>query len=139
LNKNYINKKGLFAIYKNKEYKLIKRGQEYYITSRDSSAMKNGFEYYVNVVGQINKDIFMKKVNKNEIQEAYKIEMWAKYKGEEFYIMGEDNGEVLITTSNSDIAKKLNFKFVEPFVFDKDVLIADLDEIIEKQDKIYLD
>jgi hypothetical protein len=139
LNKNYINKKGLFAIYKNKEYKLIKRGQEYYITSRDSSAMKNGFEYYVNVVGQINKDIFMKKVNKNEIQEAYKIEIWAKYKGEEFYIMGEDNGEVLITTSNSDIAKKLNFKFVEPFVFDKDVLIADLDEIIEKQDKIYLD
>ncbi|MDM5318227.1 hypothetical protein QUF49_19705 [Fictibacillus sp. b24] len=139
MNKNNINKKGLFAIYENKEYKLIKRGHEYYITSRDSSDLKKGFEYYVNVAGQINTDIFMKKVNQNDIQEAYKIEMWAKYKGEEFYIMGEDNGEVLITTSNCDIAKKLDFKFVEPFVYDKHVQIEDLDEIIEKQDKVYLD
>ncbi len=129
----------MFAIYENKEYKLIKRGQEYYITSRNSSDLKNGFEYYVNVAGQINKDIFMKKVNRNDVQEAYKVEMWAKYRGEEFYIMGEDNGEVRITTNNVDIAKKLDFKFVEPFVFDKDVLITELDEIIEKQDKVYLD
>jgi hypothetical protein len=65
--------------------------------------------------------------------------MWAIYKGIEFFIMGEQDGEVLITTKYPEIAEKLGFKFVEPFVYDKDVKIEDLDEIIEKQEKVYLD
>lgn len=139
MNKNIIKKKGLYAIYNDKEYKLKKRGEEYYIISRDPSEVKRGFINYVNIAGQVENDIFMKKVNINEIQEAYKVEMWARYHGKEFFVMGIDNGEVLITTENTRIAEELNFKFVEPFVYDKHVRLEDLDEVIEKQDKVYLD
>jgi hypothetical protein len=136
----FVNKKsGLYVIYQHKEYKLNKNGEEYYIISRDPSELKRGFINYINILGQVENDIFMKKVNKNEIQEAYKVEMWARYQGKEFFVMGIDNGEVLVTTENTRIAKELNFTFVEPFVYDKHVRFEDLDEIIEKQEKIYLD
>jgi hypothetical protein len=55
--------------------------------------------------------------------------------------MAENNGEVVLTISSPkevEIAKQLEFKFVEPFVYDKKVLIEDLDEIIEKQETVYL-
>jgi hypothetical protein len=138
LNKN-LNKRGLFGIYNNKEYELDKADGNWFIITKDLSEIVNDFEYYVNVVGKVNKNILRKKININDLEEAYKVEMWAKYKGEKFYIMGEDDGEVLITTQSSDIAKKLDFKFVEPFVYDKNIRIEDLDEIIEKQEKVYLD
>jgi hypothetical protein len=134
-----LNKKGLYGIFNNKEYELDKVDEDLFIITRDLSEMGNDFEYYIDVVGKVNKNILRKKVNKYDLQETYKVEMWARYKCEEFYIMGEDNGEVLITTQNSDIAKKLDFKFVEPFVYDKHVRIEDLDAVIEKQDKVYLD
>jgi hypothetical protein len=138
LNKN-LNKRGLFGIYNNKEYELDKADGNWFIITKDLSEIVNDFEYYVNVVGKVNKNILRKKININDLEEAYKVELWAKYKGEEFYIMGEDDGEVLITTQSSDIAKKLDFKFVEPFVYDKNIRIEDLDEIIERQEKVYLD
>jgi hypothetical protein len=134
-----LNKKGLYGIFNNKEYELDKVDKDLFIITRDLSEMGSGFEYYIDVVGKVNKNILRKKVSRNDLQEIYKVEMWARYKDEEFYIMGEDDGEVLITTQCSDIAKKLDFKFVEPCVYDKNVRIEDLNEIIEKQKKVYLD
>lgn len=66
--------------------------------------------------------MFIKKVNSEEIDEAYNVRMYGVYKGHEFFIMRENNGEVLITISSPrevEIAKDLDFKFVEPFVYDK--------------------
>jgi hypothetical protein len=134
-----LNKRGLFGIYNDKEYELDKVDEDWFIITRDLSEIANDFEYYINVLGKVNKNILRKKISREDLEEAYKVEMWAKYRGQEFYIMGEDDGEVLITTQSSDIAKKLDFKFVEPFVYDKNVRIEDLDEIIEKQEKVYLD
>lgn len=134
-----LNERGFYGIYNKKEYELDKMDEYWFIITKDLSEIVNDFEYYVNVVGKVNKNILRKKININDLEEAYKVELWAKYKGEEFYIMGEDDGEVLITTQSSDIAKKLDFKFVEPFVYDKNIRIEDLDEIIERQEKVYLD
>ncbi len=137
MNKN-LNKNSHYGIYNNKEYKLDKVDGDWFIFTSDLSEKNNGFEHYVNSVGKISENILRKKVTTSDLQEAYGVRMYAKYKGEKFYIMREKNGEVVITTRHPDIAKKLGFIFIEPFVYDKHVQIEDLDEIIEKQDKVYL-
>jgi hypothetical protein len=143
MKKNKIKENGLYAIYCNKEYELIIRENTYILFSTDDEDfINNGFTYYEDASGNIDKEMFIKKVNSEEIDEVYKVRMYGVYKGHEFFIMRENNGEVLITISSPrevEIAKNLGFKFVEPFVYDKKVLIEELDEIIEKQEKVYLD
>jgi hypothetical protein len=142
MKKNKIKENGLYAIYNNREYDLLIRGESYYLFSTDENDMvNNGFSYYIDTSGNIDKDMYMKKITRKEIDEAYKVRMYGVYKGHEFFIMAENNGEVVLTISSPkevEIAKQLEFKFVEPLVYDKKVLIEDLDGIIEKQETVYL-
>jgi hypothetical protein len=68
--------------------------------------------------------------------------MHVKFKGYEFKITGVKNNNIIISTVRPELeplAKKLNFKFVEPWVYDKEISIDEVDEIIERQEPVYLD
>jgi hypothetical protein len=139
---NDLKTNGVYGLYNGKEFRLKERNQDIYIISRDPEDLKNGFDYYINVVGNQVKDVYWKKVNKNELEEIYNIEMYVKFKGYEFKISGTKNNNIIISTVGPELeplAKKLNFKFVEPWVYDKEISIDEVDEIIERQEPVYLD
>jgi hypothetical protein len=139
---NSLKVNGLYGIYKGKEYRIKVRSQNSYIISKDPNDLNNGFDYYINVAGKEVKDVFWKEVNKYEFEETYNVEMYVKYRGNEFKITGTKNNNIIISTVGPELeplAKKLNFKFVEPWVYDKEISFEVVDEIIEKQEKVYLD
>jgi hypothetical protein len=134
---NELKTNGVYGLYKGKEFRLKERNEDIYIISRDPEDLKNGIDYYINVIGNKIKDVFWKKVNKNELEETYNVEMYMKFKGYEFKITGVKNNKIIISTVGPELeplAKKLNFKSVEPWVYDKEISLDDVEEIIERQE-----
>ena len=82
------------------------------------------------------KDIFIKEVDINEVDNLYEMNYRVLYKGNEYKCL-KVNSETLdinyitIYTSDSDIAHKYGFIKKEQFIFDKDVSLDEIDALIE--------
>ena len=101
-----------------------------------SNIQVDGFEPYIDIVGNMHSDFFVKTVSSEDIDLLFSEEYFIKYLDEYFEpfagcITGlelEDNSMLLFTPSEQ-LAKKFDFAKDEQFVFKKVVSLDDVEEI----------
>ncbi|MDD9148963.1 hypothetical protein OYT88_10410 [Sporolactobacillus sp. CQH2019] len=123
----------VFAIYNNKEYEATIRNSKIRLKSRMEDV---GFSELVDIAGNIHKDIYIKEVSDNKVELVYELNYKVIYKGMEFepLAIGKfvlDQHYIMITTNDRDIAEKFQFEKKEPFVFDKQIPLNEIDALIE--------
>lgn len=123
----------IYAIYRNKVYLANVRGTKVRLKTR---ILEPGFSELIDLAGNVHKDIFIKEVDINEVDNLYEMNYRVLYKGNEYKCL-KVNSETLdinyitIYTSDSDIAHKYGFIKKEQFIFDKDVSLDEIDALIE--------
>jgi hypothetical protein len=127
-------RKGEYTIYNGKEYRFIESDKVEFIEliSNDKKDMDNGFTHYKN-------NIYTKMVHINQVNELFSINPYAKYKGE-LFPASEDGktGKVLLDTTNTELAKKMDFERTDKYMYSKYVEWDEV-EIIEERKPYSLD
>lgn len=133
-------KKGLFAKYKGQFYQAdVQNDSTIRLISKRPADIRMGFnakeypKYYKN-----NTELpvlYIKDVNKNELEELVKIENKFKYKGYEFDISIEREGKYYIGTTDASIANRLNFERTDKYYYEKWVS-SDEGELVEIKQNI---
>ena len=123
----------IFANYKDKIYLANIRQSKVRLKTR---IKEQGFNELVDLAGNIHKDIFIKEVDINDVDRIYEIEYRVLYKGSEnkcLKVSKEtlDINYLTIYTSDSTIAEKYGFIEKEQFIYDKDVLLDEIDALVE--------
>lgn len=67
----------MFCKYRGLKYELKKRKNEYIITSKEK---RDGFTYYIDVLGNEHADLYMKIINDNDVDLIYEEEIFIKYR-----------------------------------------------------------
>ena len=81
------------AVHHEKEYKAtITEDRKIYLRSDDPNELKNGFYAY--------KDIYIKEVNRNELEALFRRRFTAIYKGYECFILQEEGDKLHIEIDN---------------------------------------
>ena len=138
----------MYGIYKGKKYRVVKDSTSFWLVSQEK---EEGFEEYIDIVGEKNPDIFVKNVDIHELDYLYKIVYEIQYKGhfyifengaftkraiaeEAFYILSDD-------ISNAKFFESLGFTRSDKFYFDKKISRSDIEaiKIIEKPLGIFKD
>lgn len=122
-----------FCVYRGKIYHA---DEEENMIEMTSNIQVDGFEPYIDIVGNMHSDFFVKTVSSEDIDLLFSEEYFIKYCGEYFEpfagcITGlelEDNS-VLLFTPSEQLAKKFDFTKDEQFVFKKVVSLDDVEEI----------
>ena len=136
------------GIYKGKKYRVVKDSTSFWLVSREK---EEGFEEYIDIVGEKRPDIFIKVVDIHELDYLYKMAYEIQYKGhfyifengdftkraiaeEAFYILSDD-------VSNPKFFEDLGFTRSDKFYFDKKISRSDIEaiKIIEKPLGIFKD
>ena len=136
------------GIYKGKKYRVVKDSTSFWLVSREK---EEGFEEYIDIVGEKRPDIFIKVVDIHELDYLYKMAYEIQYKGrfytfengdftkraiaeEAFYILSDD-------ISNAKFFESLGFTRSDKFYFDKKISRSDIEaiKIIEEPLGIFKD
>ena len=132
---------GSYAIYNGKEYSLgfnfkPDGTEEFELSSRDSQDVNNGF------IKDEKRDIYRKKITLEELETAYGVYTWCKYKGYEFQVLAysekDDTYDIVHVTGLKPDApvKELGFTFAERGVYRKKVKGEELDSVYEVKSPI---
>ncbi len=132
---------GSYAIYNGKEYSLgfnfkPDGTEEFELSSRDSQDVSNGF------IKDEKRDIYRKKITLEELETAYNVYTWCKYKGYEFQVLAysekDDTYDIVHVTGLKSAApvKELGFTFAERGVYRKEVKGEELDSVYEVKSPI---
>lgn len=109
-------RKGKKAIYKNKEYTVIKKDEDKVelISKDEKDVIENGFKPSYDH-GKLQLGIYEKEVSKKELQTAYKVRTYGEYKkGECYQITGEkDDYYIMPVPRGTQAAKELKQYVVE--------------------------
>jgi hypothetical protein len=113
----------MFCEYQGLTCKIKERDGAYLITSREK---REGYTNYIDVLGNEHSDIFMKRVNVNEVDIIYYEKVFIKYKGIYFDLFASkifrddvSDDSYMLFTESEQLAKKYDFKKEEQFVFSK--------------------
>lgn len=122
-------KKGEYAIYKGKEYSIIVKDNFVTLRSFDKSELKNGFR-----VGGLLKNVYLKDVTIDQLEDAYEIIPHAVFKGHDFGIAGynEEKGIVTLVTNNPNLMKELNLESHAKYEYNIDVHINEIKILEDK-------
>lgn len=107
-----------FAIYKGNEYSAgIKKDGRIVLRSEDPASRENGF--VEKKIG--NNRIYIKYVQKNEVEEMYDKKEYAVYEGYKFVVVEETEERILILTMNGDYHEwiRLGMECVDKGVYQK--------------------
>lgn len=107
-----------FAIYKGNEYSAgIKKDGRIVLRSEDPASRENGF--VEKKIG--NNRIYIKYVQKNEVEEMYDKKEYAVYEGYKFVVVEETEERILILTMNGDYHEwiRLGMERVDKGVYQK--------------------
>ena len=123
----------IFADYKDKIYLANIRQSKVRLKTR---IKEQGFNELVDLASNIHKDIFIKEVDINDVDRIYEIEYRVLYKGSEYKCLKVsketlDINYITIYTSDFSIAEKYGFIKKEQFIYDKDVLLDEIDALVE--------
>lgn len=131
---------GSYAIYNGKEYSLgfnfkPDGTEEFELSSRDSQDVNNGF------IKDEKRDIYRKKITLEELETAYGVYTWCKYKGYEFQVLAysekDDTYDIVhVTGLKPAPVKELGFTFAERGVYRKKVKGEELDSVYEVKSPI---
>ncbi|MGW6298341.1 hypothetical protein [Peribacillus butanolivorans] len=102
-------RKGKYAMYNDSEYgfRLL---EDKSIISNKHADLSQGFK-------RLDENIYMKNVSVEEVENLFKINSKAKYKGELFSASEEGKtGKVLLDTINTELAKKMGFERTDKYI-----------------------
>lgn len=123
----------LYCIYKNKKYQAEKKKGVVEITS---VVPYEGFEQYVDVIGKIHNDLFIKRLNIDEVDIIYNEDMLIKYKGKYFQLFADKifkedvlDNSYMIWTASEQLAQEYIFEKKEQFVFIKYITREEIEAI----------
>ena len=138
----------MYGIYKGKKYRVAKDSTSFWLVSQKK---EEGFEEYIDILGEKRPDIFVKDVDIHELDYLYKMSYEIQYKGhfyifengaftkraiaeEAFYILSDD-------ISNAKFFESLGFTRSDKFYFDKKISRSDIEaiKIIEEPLEIFKD
>lgn len=122
-----------YCVYKEKIFKNVEIREEK--IELVSPIYQEGFSNYVDVIGRVHSDLYIKIVELAEVDSIYDEIVSICYKGIYFdlfvpitHISVEDNKYVLFTPSE-EIAKKFDFEKKEQFVFAKEIGKEQIDNV----------
>ena len=132
---------GTYAIYNGKEYSLFFNfkpdgTEEFVLSSLDSQDVNNGF------IKDEKRGSYRKKITLEELETAYVVLTWCKYKGYEFQVLAysekDDTYDIVHVTGLKPDApvKELGFTFAERGVYRKKVKGEELDSVYEVKSPI---
>jgi hypothetical protein len=126
-------RKGNYAMYNGSEYSFrLLEDKSIRLISNKQSDLSQGFKH-------LDENIYIKNVSVEEVENLFKINSKAKYKGE-LFSASEDGktGKVLLDTTNTELAKKMDFERTDKYMYSKYV-DWDQVEIIEERKPYSLD
>lgn len=120
-------RKGKYASYHGEEYKFrALDDNRIKLISHNPSDINNGFI-------PLDQTIFTKIVNISDVDKLFLISPYAKYKGELFSASEEGGaGKVLLDTTDTELAKKMDFKRTDKYMYSK-IVEWDEVEIVEEK------
>ena len=134
------------GIYKGKKYRVAKISTFYRVISKEK---EEGFEEYINIVGEKSPDIFVKDVDIHELDYLYEIWYEIQYKGHFFHMMSamkritidEDWFAIRAGIEKYELIEKLGFKVYDKGEWWKEIGRKDIEaiKIIEKPLGIFKD
>ena len=132
------------GIYKGKKYRVAKDSTSFWLVSQEK---EEGFEEYIDIVGEKRPDIFVKDVDIHELDYLYKIVYEIQYKGHFFDVMSIMKRKLIdkdLFVLNAGIEKyplieKLGFKVYDKGEWWKEIGRKDIEalKIIEKPLEIF--
>lgn len=92
------------AVYKGEEFEFIDHQDknQYELILRDTSKVREGFQLH-------NEGVYVKFVSKDEVENVYYINIFAKYKGHTFPIWEMNEDQLLLGEGDYFIAKEVGF------------------------------
>lgn len=130
-----------YAIYKNNLYRLNVSDNKLELISNSNESIKYGFKELKFEQGFVSKVIYIKEVDINEVEMAYRLKYKVIYKEKEFvpWAVGEfilEINKISLGTSDEKEARNYGFEKMEQFVFKKEVPIDEVDALIEIKEPI---
>ncbi|WP_375090988.1 hypothetical protein ACDZ29_12970 [Peribacillus sp. RS7] len=126
-------RKGKYAIHNGSEYSFsLLEDKSIRLISHKHADLSQGFKH-------LDENIYIKNVSVEEVENLFKINSKAIYKGEMFPASEErNNGKVLLDTTNTELAKKMGFERTDKYMYSKSVERDEV-EIIEERKPYTLD
>jgi hypothetical protein len=109
-----------------------KRNGKLFITS---VTKKDNFENFVDILGNIHTDYYMKYLDLDEIDDLYNEELFVKYKGVYFELSSiiskkmVDEDDYMMLTYTYQIADQYGFRKLEQFVYAKAISRSEIEAI----------
>ena len=136
----------MYGIYKGKKYRVAKDSTSFWLVSQEK---EEGFEEYIDIVGEKRPDIFVKDVDIHELDYLYEIWYEIQYKGHFFDVISYMNRKLIekdLFVLNAGIEKyplieKLGFEVYDKGQWWKEIGRKDIEalKIIEKPLGIFKD
>jgi hypothetical protein len=124
---------GVYAVYKGKEYEAGRSVESNVIVLRsyNPNDVSKGFSLYKGIV-------YVKRVQKSELEEVYRITTYAEYKGIKFQAIKEDGDKILLSGVIGDyrVFESLGMKMVDKGVYEKWVDKSDVTAIYEEKEPL---
>lgn len=126
-------KNGNFAIFKGKEYSAdYIKGKGIVLRSKSIEDLNRGFQKYKGYNKSI---VCIKFVERNELDDFYRLKTKAIYVGHEFEVVEEKDNKVSIVTMRGDYKEwlKLDMKCIDKGVYQKWIDKSEVEIIVEKE------
>ena len=134
------------GIYKGKKYRVAKDSTSFWLVSQEK---EEGFEEYIDIVGEKRPDIFVKDVDIHELDYLYKIVYEIQYKGHFFDVMSAMKRKLIdkdlfwlnAGVEEYELIEKLGFERYDKATWRKEIKRKDIEalKIIDKPLGIFKD
>ncbi|WP_144505542.1 hypothetical protein [Bacillus mycoides] len=118
---------GKYGVHNVQVYMLAGKKDDLEIISNDPAELLNGF-----IRDEWDENIFFKKIKKEDLDTAYEIKTYAKYKGHDFGVLTARKLKVVIATNNPQVGHELNMSVPGRGEFRIEVNRTDIELIEEK-------
>ena len=136
----------MYGIYKGKKYRVAKISTFYRVISGEK---EEGFEEYIDILGEKRPDIFVKDVDIHELDYLYEVKYEFLYRGYYFKalstmirkLIDKDYFEISAGIEKYDLIEKLGFKRLDESTWWKDIRRKDIEalKIVEEPLGIFKD
>jgi hypothetical protein len=126
-------RKGKYAIHNGSEYSFsLLEDKSIRLISNKHADLSQGFKH-------LDENIYIKNVSVEEVENLFKINSKAIYKGELFPASEESKtGKVLLDITNTELAKRMGFERTDKYMYSKSVEWDEM-KIIEERKSYILD
>jgi hypothetical protein len=102
-----------------------------------SAIKKDGFSNYIDILGKMQDNFFIKEVLEDDLDFAYRTKYLVDYQGQTFEILSDidklllEDDEVILFTDNPSIAKSYGFRHYDNISFQKNIHLDEVERVTE--------